>query len=148
MWSRVVQILTLSLVLCHVANAEEPGNFTFVPKGGVVPFESTCFDNVATARLLTWKEFQEQEFQNRLQFSLGIQKEELTLQIDTLKVRLEESTIRYEESLRLRDKEIKSLRDIVKKDRKVNLPLAIAGSVAGGIAVGIAAAYAINQLAD
>ena len=148
MWNRIVQILTLTLILSHVAHAEEPGNFTFVPKGGVVPFESTCFDNVATARLLTWKEFQEQEFQNRLQFRLGIQKEELTLRIDTLKIRLEESTIRYEESLRLRDKEIKSLRDIVKKDRKVNLPFAIAGSVAGGIAVGIAAAYAINQLAD
>ena len=33
------------------------GKFTLVPQGGVVPFEATCFDTEATAKLLTWKEF-------------------------------------------------------------------------------------------
>jgi hypothetical protein len=39
----------------------------------------------------------------------------------------------------LRDEEIESLRTIIKKDRKVNLPLVIAGSVAAGIAIGFGA---------
>tara|TARA_R110002020_G_scaffold159299_1_gene343018 strand:+ start:393 stop:839 length:447 start_codon:yes stop_codon:yes gene_type:complete len=145
MWSRVAQILTFSLILCGTAYAEDVGRFTLVPKGGVVPFESTCFDDVATARLLTWREFQEQEFQNRLQLRLGFQKEELTLEIDTLKISLEETTIRFEESLRLRDEEIESLRTIIKKDRKTNLPLIIAGSVLAGVALGVGTAYAIDK---
>jgi hypothetical protein len=144
MWSRLTQILTLGLVLCSPAHAEE-GRFTFVPKNGVVPFESTCFDNEATARLLTWKEFQEKEFQNRLSLQLGIQREELTLDIDTLKISLEEATIRYNDTLRLRDEEIESLRTIIKKDRKVNLPLVVAGSVVAGVAIGVGTAYAIDK---
>ena len=123
----------------------DDGKFTFVPKGGIVPFESTCFDDIATAKILTWKEFQEQEFQNRLELQLGIQREEFTLQIDTLKISLEEATVRYDDSLRLRDEEIDSLRAIIKKDRKTNLPLVIAGSVVAGVALGIGAAYAIDK---
>ena len=139
MWNKVAQILSLTFLLCTPAYAEDVGVFTLVPKGGVVPFESTCFDNVATARLITWREFQEQEFQNRLQLELGLQREELTLEVNTLKITLEETTVRFEDSLRLRDEEIESLRTIIKKDRKVNLPLIIAGSVASGIAIGFGA---------
>ena len=145
MWNRVAQLLTFSLVLCSSAYAEDVGKFTLLPKGGTVPFEATCFDDVATARMLTWREFQEQEFQNRLQLRLGLQREELTLEINTLKIHLEESTIRYDESLRLRDEEIESLRKIIKKDRKVNLPLVIAGSVAVGVATGLGIAYALRD---
>ena len=139
MWSKLAQLLTVALILCAPAYAEDVGRFTLVPKGGVVPFESTCFDDIATARLLTWREFQEQEFQNRLQLELGLQREELTLEVNTLKITLEETTVRFEDSLRLRDEEIESLRTIIKKDRKVNLPLVIAGSVAAGIAIGFGA---------
>jgi hypothetical protein len=139
MWSKLAQLLTIALILCAPAYAEDVGRFTLVPKGGVVPFESTCFDDIATARLLTWREFQEQEFQNRLQLELGLQREELTLEVNTLKITLEETTVRFEDSLRLRDEEIESLRTIIKKDRKVNLPLVIAGSVAAGIAIGFGA---------
>ena len=121
------------------------GKFTFVPKNGLVPFESTCFDNEATAKLLTWKEFQEKEFQNRLSLQLGIQREEFTLEIDTLRISLEETTIRYDDTLRLRDEEIESLRTIIKKERKVNLPLVIAGSIVAGVALGVGTAYAINK---
>lgn len=123
----------------------QEGKFTLVPRGGVVPFESTCFDNEATARLLAWREFQQKEFENSLELKLGLQREEFTLQLSTLRVSLEETTIRYNDSIRLRDEEIDSLRTIIKKDRKVNLPLVIAGSVLAGVAVGIGAAYAIDQ---
>ena len=112
------------------------GKFTFVPKNGLVPFESTCFDNEATAKLLTW---------NRLNLQIGIQREELTLEIDTLRISLEETTIRYDDTLRLRDEEIESLRTIIKKDRKVNLPLVIAGSIVAGVALGVGTAYAIDK---
>ena len=108
MLNRYAAVLTTVLLLWSSPANGADGRFTFVPKGGVVPFESTCFDNVATAELLTWKEFQEQEFQNRLQLQLGIQREEFTLEIKTLEISLEEASIRYNDSLRLRDEEIDS----------------------------------------
>ena len=83
-----------------------------------------------------------------MELRLGIQREELTLEIDTLKVHLEESTLRYEESIRLRDEELDSLRGIIKKDRKVNLPLIIAASAAAGIAIGVAGVFVISQAVD
>ena len=145
MLSKIAQILSAVLLLWSAPAYGDEGRFTLVPKGGVVPFESTCFDNTATARLLTWKEFQEQEFSNRLNLQLGLQREELTLEINTLKITLEETTIRYEDGLRLRDEEIESLREVIKKNKKVNIPLVIAGSVAVGVAAGVGAAYAIDK---
>jgi len=47
-----------------------------------------------------------------------------------------------------RDKELEDLRKIIKKDRKVNMPVVIVASVVGGIALGFAGAYAIKQVVD
>ena len=144
MLSKIAQILSISLVLCNPAMAQD-GSFTLVPSGGRVPFQATCFDDIATAKLLTWREFQEREFENRLNFELSLQREKYILDIETLNIKLEERTFRYEEKISLRDKEIESLRELIKKDRKVNLPLVIAGSVVAGIALGIGTAYAIDR---
>jgi|15BtaG_2_1085339.scaffolds.fasta_scaffold00065_5 hypothetical protein len=145
MWSKITQTLTLSLVLCQAAYAEDVGKFTLLPKGATVLFEATCFDNVATARLLTWKEFQEREMREELDFVLNFQIEIHKHEIGNIKIEMEESTFRYEESLKLRDEEIESLRNIVKKDRKINLPLVIAGSIATGVAIGVGGTYAIDK---
>jgi len=139
-------MLSLALLLFSLPSyGADLGSFTFLPKGGVSPFEATCFDNVATARLMTWKEFQEKEFQSRLKLELGLQRSEFQLKIDTLNVKLEETTFRLEEGIRLRDEELEELRNIIKKDRKVNIPLVVVGSVVAGIALGIGGAYAIDK---
>ena len=139
-------MLSLALLLFSLPSyGADLGSFTFLPKGGVSPFEATCFDNVATARLMTWKEFQEKEFQSRLKLELGLQRSEFQLEIDTLNVKLEETTFRFEEGIRLRDEELEELRNIIKKDRKVNIPLVVVGSVVAGIALGIGGAYAIDK---
>ena len=51
MLSRLVQILTLGLVLCGTAHASD-GKFTLVPKGGIAPFEAVCFDDEELASAL------------------------------------------------------------------------------------------------
>lgn len=146
MWNKIAIMSSLALLLWSPpANAGDNGNFTFLPKGGITPFEATCFDNIATARLMTWKEFQQKEFQNKLDLELGLQRNELQFEIDTLNIKFEESTIRFEEMVRLRDEEIEDLRGIIKKDRKLNIPLVIAGGVVTGIAIGIGSAYAIDR---
>ena len=144
MWNKIGQLLFVTLLLCNPAVAAD-GRFTLVPSGGRVPFQATCFDDVATAKLLTWKEFQERQFQNRLRLEIDIQRAEYEFKLNDLRIELEESNIRFSKTLELRDKEIKDLRAIIKKDRKVNIPLLVTASVLGGVALGVGAAYAVNQ---
>jgi hypothetical protein len=145
MLNKIILLLNLVLVLWSPPAYGNDGKFTLVPRGGRVSFQATCFDDVATAKLLAWKEFQKIEFDNRLKFELDLQREKLSLELKTVQIKFDEATIRYEEKIRLRDEEIKDLRDLIKKDRKVNLPLVIAGSVAAGIAIGVGSAYAIDR---
>jgi hypothetical protein len=145
MWSKVAQTLTLSLGLCQSAYAQDVGKFTLLPKGATVPFEATCFDTVATAHLLTWKEFLEQEVREEFDFALEYQTELFRYEIDNLKIEMEEANFRCEEGLTLRDEEIESLRDIIKTKKKINLPFVIGGSVVAGIAIGFGTAYALEK---
>lgn len=145
MLNKITLLLSLALSLWSTPAYGNDGKFTLVPRGGRVSFQATCFDDVATAKLLTWKEFQKIEFENRLKFELDLQREKLSLELKTTQIKFDEAKIRYEEKIRLRDEEIKDLRDLIKKDRKVNLPLIIAGSVVAGIAVGVGSAYAIDR---
>ena len=135
MLSRLVQILTLGLVLCGTAHAN-PGQFTLVPKGGKVPFEATCFDDEATAKLLTWKEFLEQEKQKQCEF----EKEKLVLDYDlvlkNIQITLDETQARCQIEIDTRDKELEKLRDIIKKNKKLSIPVVVAASVAIGFGVG------------
>ena len=100
------------------------------------------------ARLLTWKEFIEQEQRALCEF----EKERLTLDtnliIENLEITLDETNERYQIEINTRDKELEELRGIIKKNRKINMPAVIISSVVGGIAVGIGGTYAIDQLLD
>ena len=143
MLNRVAQVLGIFLFLCGTAHADA-GKFTLLPKGGTVPFEATCFDNEATARLLTWKEFLVLEQQSLCEF----QKERMSLDydliIDNLNITLDETKVRYQVEMDTRDEEIEELRKIIKKNRRMNIPAVVLTSVAVGIAVGVGATYVID----
>ena len=141
MLSRIFLLLSLSLP----AMAQDVPQFTLVPRGGIVPFEATCFNDLATAEILTWKQFTQIEFQKRLEFEKAKWKEACQLDISNLQISLEESQIRFDEQLAAKDIELEELRASIKKDRKKNIPAIIVGSVAAGIASGLGSAYAINQ---
>ena len=135
MWSRAAQILTISLVLCAPAYAGD-GKFTLLPKGAKAPFEATCFDDEATAKLLTWKEFLVQEQQALCNF----EKEKLALDYDlvlkNIQITLDETQARCQIEIDTRDKELKELRDIIKKSKKLNIPVVVVTSVAVGFGLG------------
>jgi len=135
MLNRLAQILTLGLVLCGTAYADE-GQFTLVPKGGKVPFEATCLDDKAIGLLLTWKEILEVGKQYECQF----EKERLILDydlvIENMQITLDETQARYQIEIDTRDRELQELRNIIKKNKKLNIPVVIATSVAVGFGVG------------
>ncbi len=138
----------LLLGLSFPAMAEDIAQFTLVPRGGAVPFEATCFNDVATAEILTWKQFTQIEFQKRLEFEQAKWNERCQLDIANLQISLDESQTRFNEELAAKNTELEDLRQIIAKDRKKNIPAIIAGSVAAGIAIGLGSAYAINQIVD
>jgi len=139
-------IKTLLLFFLIVPTAHGgAGKFSLVPQGGIVEFEATCFDTEATAKLLTWKEFLAQEIKAQCEF----EKESLVLDselvIKNMRITLEETQVRYNVEIETRDQEIEQLRTIIKKNRKMNIPVVIATSMAAGVVIGVGATHIINQ---
>ena len=86
--SMLSKILFLACLIWPTSAHSGEGKFTLVPQGAPVPFEATCFDTEATAKILTWKEFLKEEerklceFEKRnliLDYDLIIQNTEITL---------------------------------------------------------------------
>jgi hypothetical protein len=133
------------MILSLPAMAQDTPQFTLVPRGGIVPFEATCFNDLATAEILAWKQFTQIEFQKRLEFEQAKWKEGCQLSISNLQISLDESQTRFSEELAAKNVELEELRNIIKKDRKKNIPAIIVGSVAAGVVLGLGSAYAIDQ---
>lgn len=144
MSNRFAVLLILSFLFCSLAHGQD-GKFTLVPENGRVPFEATCFDDVATARLMTWKEFLEKELSQKYIFEnekMILQKD---LEIRSLEITLDETLVRYKIETETRDKELEELRTIIKKNKKVNIPVVIAVSFLGGAVATLGSIYAIDQ---
>lgn len=133
MWSKVLLLLTL--IYPSAAWGGE-GKFSLVPRNGVVKFDATCFDDEATAKILTFSEFIAVELNAACIFEKDKMLLEHQLELDNLlieKVGLEE---RYLVETTTRDNELEELRKIIKKNKKLNIPVVIATSVAVGFGVG------------
>lgn len=121
------------------------GKFTLVPQGGVVSFEATCFDTEATAKLLTWKEFLADELKAQCEFEKRVLILDSELIIKNMQITLEETQIRYQVEIKTRDEEIEKLRNIIKKNKKLNVPVVIATSVAIGFGIGFGTYHYASQ---
>ena len=56
--------------------------------------------------------------------------------IENIQITLDETRVRYQVEIDTRDKELEELRDIIKKNKKLNIPVVVATSVAVGFGVG------------
>jgi len=131
----LIKTLFLFFVTIPVAYGG-PGKFVLVPQGGTVPYEATCFDTEATAKLLTWKEFLAEEIKTKCEYEKQALVLDTELVITNMQITLEETQVRYQVEIDTRDEEIETLRDIIKKNKKLNIPVVVATSVAVGFGVG------------
>ena len=134
--SMLSKILFLFFLLCPANAYADEGRFTLVPHGGTVPFEATCFDTTATAKLLTWKEFLKEEERKLCEFEKQTLSLDYDLVMENMQITLDETKVRYQVEIDTRDEEIETLRDIIKKNKKLNIPVVVATSVAVGFGVG------------
>ena len=58
------------------------------------------------------------------------------LVMQNTEITLDETRTRYQIEIDTRDKELEALRDIIKKNKKLNIPVLVATSVAVGFGVG------------
>ena len=133
-------LFLLCLVYAPYTHASE-GRFTLVPQGGIAPFEATCFDAEATAKLLTWKEFLKQEEQKLCEFEKRTLVLDSELVIENMQITLDETRARTQIEIETRDKELEELRNIIKKNKKLNIPVVIASAAAIGFGVGFGTTY-------
>ena len=131
----LIRTLFLFLLTIPVAYGGD-GKFTLVPQGGVVPFEATCFDTEATAKLLTWKEFLAEEMKVQCDFEKRTLALDSELVIENMQITLDETRARTQIEIETRDKELEELRNIIKKNKKLNIPVVVAASAAIGFGVG------------
>ena len=131
----LIKTLFLFFVTIPVAYGG-PGKFILVPQSGTVPYEATCFDTEATAKLLTWKEFLAEEMKTKCEYEKQALVLDTELVITNMQITLEETQVRYQVEIDTRDEEIETLRDIIKKNKKLNIPVVVATSVAVGFGVG------------
>ena len=130
------KILFLVCLLCAPTAQASEGRFTLVPQAGIVPFEATCFDTEATAKLLTWKEYLEQELNQKCLYEKRSMSLDYKLVIENIEITLDETRARTQIEIDTRDKELEELRNIIKKNKKLNIPVVIASAAAIGFGVG------------
>ena len=134
--SMLSKILFLFFLLWPSNAYADEGRFTLVPRGAAVPFEATFLDSTATAKLLTWKEFLKEEERKLCDFEKRTLSLDYDLVIENMQITLDETKVRYQVEIDTRDEEIETLRDIIKKNKKLNIPVVVATSVAVGFGVG------------
>ncbi len=133
MWSRL--LFLFALLYPSVAHADD-GKFSLVPKNGVVKFDATCFDDEAMAKILTFSEFIAVELNGACSFEKDKMLLDHRLEVENLQIEKQGLEERYLIEIDTRDEEIETLRDIIKKNKKLNIPVVIATSVAIGFGVG------------
>lgn len=145
MWmNKILFLLSAALFLTKPAFGDE-GRFSLIPKGGTISYDAICFDDIATAKLLTFKEFVEIEYKKKCEFEKSELQISLLKEQDILFIQLEENKNRFEIQLNALQEENGLLREKISKTTKVNLPVAIVVSTAVGFSIGFGSYYIASK---
>ena len=142
MWSRIVKLLALSSILCGAALAEEP-QFTFLAEGEEAPFQGTLFNPQATAELITYPEYLQNEFDLELEYRLDLQATEYNLQLSNSQIRYDSLKLEYDATVLSLTQQNESLEEALAQRKKNRNGLMFAAGTATGVVVTTAIVYAI-----
>ena len=142
MWSRIVKLLALSSILCGTALAEEP-QFTFLAEGETAPFQGTLFNPQATAELITYPEYLQNEFDLELEYRLDLQATEYNLQLSNSQIRYDSLKLEYDATVLSLTQQNESLEEALAQRKKNRNGLMFAAGTATGVVVTTVIVYAI-----
>tara|TARA_B100000131_G_scaffold312453_1_gene346546 strand:- start:1533 stop:2003 length:471 start_codon:yes stop_codon:yes gene_type:complete len=153
MWSKIAQILSLSLILCGTAYADEPdtappatnGQFTILDLNQRAPFRGTLFDPAATAHILTLQDRLRSEFQIELDYNLGQLQAEHQLELTNLDIRYTALNEEYQLRIQAKDQEIDQLNQSLAKLSRNDRHWFVIGGFAIGVGVTAGIIAAVNS---
>lgn len=145
MSNKLINTLIFSALLIPSLAQGQEGKFSIVEEGQPVKFHATCFDDVAVSKIMTWKEFIGEEFDLKKKLEIDKLNEAHKLEVGKLVVEKDTLQKKYDFDVLQRDNEIKDLRKLLQRNKKVNVPAAVAASLVGGFAVGAGVIYIIDN---
>jgi hypothetical protein len=153
MWNRIAQILTLSLILCSTAHAQDTamdsgGRFTILDLNQRATFRGTLFDPTATAYILTIQDRMSAQYQLDLDYSLGQLKAEHQLEMTNLNLRYEALGNEYQLRIDAKDLEIQQLNNSLSKLSRNDRHWFVIGGFAIGVGVTAGIVAAINSASN
>ena len=102
-------LMLISFLPCTLYAQEPEGKFTRVLQGEIVPFDSWCFDDIASAKLQPAVEFCEKRCDLSIEQAVSEVTARYSLEVQNLKLRVETLTKQNEKMLSIKDQEIKKL---------------------------------------
>lgn len=156
MWSKIAQILSLSLILCGTAQADDTdtsapatnGQFTILDLNQRAPFRGTLFDPAATAHILTLQPRLRAEFQLELNYKLSELGAQHRLEIDTLNSRYTALDDEYRLRLEAKDNEIYQLNESLSKLSRNDRHWFLIGGIGIGVGVTTAIVMAVSNASN
>lgn len=153
MFSKIVQTLSLALVLCGTAQAQEAdtattfpaGQFTILDASQRAPFRGTLFDPSATAYILTIQPRLKAEFKIELDYQLSELSAKHQLEVDNLNARYDALSEEYRIRIEAKDMEIVQLNESLSKLSRNDRHWFVIGGFAVGVGVTAGIVAAINS---
>jgi hypothetical protein len=154
-WNMLNKVTSLLVILCMLfapmaALADEPeplvppnGRITGLRYQQKAPYSGVLLNTVAAARLLTNREYNEEQWKLRLDFELAKQHAELNLTIETQRVSYEALQQKHTTLIQIKDEEIERLSDIASNTNDYSVWWATGGIVVG-IGLTLAVVYAVQ----
>tara|TARA_R100001510_G_C7548470_1_gene133193 strand:+ start:176 stop:628 length:453 start_codon:yes stop_codon:yes gene_type:complete len=102
-------ILLISFVSTTTLANPQPGKFSRVLEGTPVPFDSWCFDDVATAKIQVTAEFADERCKLRLDKELEKQQARYSLDVQNLNLRISSLVEEKNNILAIKNQEIEQL---------------------------------------
>ena len=145
MWSKIAQILALTLILCGSAQAEDP-QFTFLDENQPAPFAGTLFNPTATAQLIADREFRLTDCDLRVNYEINLLTARHELEYNLLQVRYDSLEERTTALSQLKDQEIADLQEMVRKHPNRHSHWFFAGGFVAGAVASIAIFFAAREI--
>jgi flagellar motility protein MotE (MotC chaperone) len=116
---RIIALLTLLMAAPAFANPVNPviegGEFTRLEVGEPAKFHSWCYDDFANSQIISKITFANKHCELKIEHELEKERARLNLTINNLQLRVDTLKEQNEEIIRIKDKEIDKLTEIVSK---------------------------------
>ena len=119
---------------------------TSLIEGQIAPFTGTLFNDVATAELITEREFALKECELRIKYAVDKEKTRCSLLLDTSNTSIESLQGRYNTILDLKDKEIDRLSKIAVEGSNDYSQWWASGGFVVGVAITIAVFFVATEM--